>query len=74
MNFENITLVVCLTLFLVVGINAAIYALLYRGGAHEQIDILRHAADRIREPWKDEEDALAELAKRVSELKNNKNE
>jgi hypothetical protein len=58
-----------LTLFLVVGLNAAIYAALRGGGTQTQIELFRRAAQRARQPWKDEDEALQELSKRVAVLK-----
>ncbi|UCH59194.1 MAG: hypothetical protein JSV61_13370 [Anaerolineales bacterium] len=62
-------LVICLTLFIVIGINAAIYASIRRGNTVGQIELLRKAAKRARNPWEDEDEALKELSKRVSELR-----
>lgn len=69
MQSDNLLLVLCLTLFLVVGINAAIYASLRGGGTQTQIDLFRRAAQRARQPWKDEDEALQELSRRVAALK-----
>lgn len=69
MESDNILLVICLTLFLVVGLNAAIYAALRGGGTQTQIELFRRAAQRARQPWKDEDEALQELSKRVAALK-----
>ena len=68
MNFDKIALVVCLTILIVVGINAAIYVTLKRGNTVGQFDLFRKAASRARHPWEDEDKALAELSKRVEEL------
>lgn len=69
MESDNILLVICLTLFLVAGLNAAIYAALRGGGTQTQIELFRRAAQRARRPWKDEDEALQELSKRVAALK-----
>ncbi len=69
METDKVLIVVCLTLFLVVGINAAIYVSLRGGGTQSQIDLFRRAAQRARQPWKDEDEALEELSKRVAALK-----
>lgn len=69
MDYEKVALVVCLTLFIVVGVNATIYAMLRGGSTLSQIEILRRAGQRARQPWKPEDDALDELARRVAELK-----
>jgi len=72
MDYGKAALVICLTIFIVVGINAAIYASLRRGTTIGQIELLRRAAERVSQPWKDEDDALRELSRRVGELKSNK--
>lgn len=69
---ENVLLVVCLTLFLVIGINAALYVSLRGGGTQTQIDLFRRAAQRARQPWKEEDEALQELSERVAALKEQK--
>jgi cell division protein FtsB len=42
---------------------------LRRRGQTGWVQTLRRAADQSRHPWKQEEDALAELSRRVAELK-----
>ncbi len=69
METENVLLVICLTIFLVVGLNAAIFVSLRGGGTQNQIELFRRAAQRARQPWKDEDEALEELSKRVAALK-----
>jgi hypothetical protein len=69
MDTKNVSLVICLTLFIVVGINAAIYALLYKGDAFRQINLIRHATLKMKSPWENENKALSELADRVEKLK-----
>ncbi|HSF80976.1 MAG TPA: hypothetical protein VLA49_07065 [Anaerolineales bacterium] len=69
MELEKAGLVICLTLFIVIGINAAIYASLRRGNTVGQIELLRKAATSARKPWQAEDEALDELSKRVNELR-----
>ena len=69
MNTDKVTLVVCLTLFMVVGINAALYVALRRGGEASLVELTRRAVHRLRDPWKDEDEALQELSKLVSNFK-----
>lgn len=61
--------VVCITLFLVVGINAAIFVWVSGKNTVGQIELLRRAAHRARQPWKSEEEALKELSQAVAHLK-----
>lgn len=74
MDPNRILLVICLTLFIVVGINASIYALIRRGDAFRQIDLFRKAASQARDPWELEDQALEELSALVTELKAGKAE
>jgi hypothetical protein len=69
MNTDKAIIVVCLTLFIVIGINAAIFLSLRGRRTQGQIDMFRQAADRLRDPWRDEDEALEELSKRVESLK-----
>ncbi|MEJ2265096.1 MAG: hypothetical protein P8X95_16750 [Anaerolineales bacterium] len=69
MNTEKAIIVVCLTLFIVIGFNAAIFLSFRRRGTRGQIDMFREAAQRVKDPWKDEDEALEELSKRVASLK-----
>lgn len=68
MDSGKATLVICLTIFIVVGINTAIYASLRRGTTVGQIEILRKTAGRIRNPWQAENEALNELSRLVEDL------
>jgi hypothetical protein len=71
---NRVLLVVCVTLFLVVGINAAIYVSLTRKNTVGQIELLRRAAHRARDPWGPENTDLKELSRLVSELKDSEGE
>jgi hypothetical protein len=71
MDPSKATLVICLTIFVVIGINAAIYALIVHGDAHRQIDLFRKASLRARNPWESEDKSLEELSKQVQALKKN---
>jgi hypothetical protein len=62
-------LVICITLVIVIGVNAVIFAALRRGNEAGQIELLRRAAKQVKQPWSKEDDALKELSKRVAELK-----
>ena len=69
MDSTKIILVVCITLAAVAILNAAIFAALHRGNEAGQIELLKRAVRRTRQPWQTEEDALNELSKRVEDLK-----
>lgn len=71
MDMGKAGLVICLTVFIVVGINAALLVAFRRGNEASQVDLLRHAAERARKPWANEDEALQELSKRVAGLKSN---
>jgi hypothetical protein len=69
MELDRATLVVCLTVAAVIAFNVMIYLSLRRGNEVTTIDLMRKAARRARNPWKDEDDALQELSDLVSGLK-----
>ena len=64
-------IVICLTLAAVTLVNLAIFSALRRGRSNDlsQIDLARRAMRSINQPWKNEDDALKELARRVAALK-----
>jgi hypothetical protein len=61
--------VACLSIALIFGIPAGIYAYLARGDFHGQIEMLKKARNRAQNPWKSEDDSLEELSRKVQELK-----
>ena len=69
METTKILLVVCITLAIVAIINAAIFAAVRRGNDAGQIELLKHAIHRSRQPWQSEDNALEELSQRVKALK-----
>jgi len=68
MEFEKAALVICITLFFVIGINALIYLSVTRGNVTGSIELFRRASERVRDPWKSEDDDLKELSTLVGEL------
>jgi hypothetical protein len=68
-DFEKLLLVICLTVLIVAGLNALAYAALRRGNEANMIELTRKAAQRARNPWQDEEQALQELSRLVTSLK-----
>ena len=68
-DFERLLLVICLTVLIVAGLNALVYAGLRRGKEANMVELTRKAAQRARNPWQDEEEALQELSRMVSSLK-----
>jgi hypothetical protein len=69
MDLDRAFLVVCLAVAAVIAINVMIYLSVRRGKEVTTIDLMRNAARRARNPWKDEDDALQELSDLVSDLK-----
>ena len=69
MDLDRVTLVVCLTVAAVIAFNVMIYLSLRRGNEVTTVDLMRKAARRARNPWKNEDDALQELSDLVSDLK-----
>ena len=72
MDLDKATIVICLTLFIVIGTNAAIYASFRRGNTKSTLDMLRRTATRIRNPWQVEDEALRELSDLASKLRTDK--
>jgi hypothetical protein len=69
MDYNKATLIICVTLFLVIGFNAAIYAAVKRRKNEVgQIELIRRATMRARNPWQAEDSNLETLAKQVAAL------
>jgi len=71
---SRIVLIVCLTVILVIGINAMLYAALRRGDEANLVELTRRAFRNARNPWKEEDEALQELARLVKRLEEEKPE
>lgn len=69
MDSGRVVLIICLTIIGVVILNAVLYLALRRGQEANMINLLRKAAERARDPWNDEADALEELSRRVADLR-----
>jgi hypothetical protein len=70
MDYSKAFWVICITLILVIGLNASIYvAFTRRKNEISQVDLFRQAANRARAPWHEEDKDLEELSKIVAELK-----
>lgn len=74
MDFNKVFLVICLTILGVIALNAIIYLSLRRGDEANAIEIMRKAARRARNPWKDEDDALEELSRLVTNIRSEASE
>lgn len=66
---ERAIVVICLTVFLAVGILAVMYAGARRGGTIGQIEIARRILKDAKSPFKSEDEKMEELAKKVEELR-----
>ena len=69
MDLGRAALVVCITIAVVIAINAAIYATYRRGKGPSTIDMFRTAARTARDPWKGEDDALQELSQLTAQFR-----
>lgn len=69
----NVLIVVCLVIFLVVGVNASLFARLRGKNSTGQIQLLQRAARSARNPWGKRDAQLKELSRLVSELENEEN-
>jgi hypothetical protein len=68
MDIERASLVICITIFVIIGINAAIYVSFRRGHQTTTINLFRKALTRARDPWETEDRALQELSDLVSQF------
>lgn len=75
MDPSKALLVVLITLVIVVGVNVAIYYGVMRKNTRNssvgQIELLRRAAGRVKDPWEVENTNLSELSKLVKDLQGN---
>lgn len=70
LTFETRVIVaLCLVAVLVIGINAALFFSLRKTSTTRHVQLWQKAAKRVREPWKDEDEALQNLSKLVSQLR-----
>jgi|Deesub1362A_J573_1020465.scaffolds.fasta_scaffold01333_9 hypothetical protein len=70
MTFEGreVVLAICLAFAIVITVNAVLIYGLLRGGYREQIRMMRDALRVARDPWREEDEQIAELRDRVSDL------
>ena len=68
MQTDSILFVICLVALLVVAVNGGLLVLLLRSRMPEEIRLLRKAASTARDPWRKEDQDLAELRRRVTDL------
>jgi hypothetical protein len=65
---DGILTALCIAGIVGLGVPAFLYAAARRGNQVGQIELTKRAAARAMNPWKPEDDSLAELAKRVEGL------
>ena len=70
MDTSKVIPVICITLFIVAGINAAIYAWARNKDHISQIELFQRAARASRNPWQSEDSILQELAEKVAKIRN----
>jgi hypothetical protein len=68
MDFERGLLVIGLILILVILFNVVLYFAFTSRSTRQQLRMLGKLAQRARNPWQSEDEALAELRKRITEL------
>jgi uncharacterized membrane protein affecting hemolysin expression len=69
MDSSKVPVVICLTIIIVIGVNAVIFGMLRRGNEARQVELLRKAARTMRQPWSVEDQNLQELSRKVAEIK-----
>lgn len=69
MDSQKAFIVIGITLVIVILLNLAIYAaVIRRKDRVGEVDLIRRAMKRARDPWKNEKADLQALSKRVAEL------
>lgn len=68
MTGSYIALVICLTVLGAIGIPVLLYLGLRGGGPLREAEFFRRAFNAARSPWKQEDENLAELSRRVDRL------
>ena len=63
-----------LIILFVLGINFFLLQALRGKNASSEIDIIRNAGNRLKQPWKPEDDQLDALSKMVDRLQSNERE
>lgn len=69
MDIERATLVVCITVLVIIAVNAAIYISFRRGNQSAMFDMFRKAMTRARDPWEAEDRALQELSELTTQFR-----
>jgi len=70
MQTDNVLLIVCGTLILVLLINAGILVSLLRSNPSSQLKVLGKTFETFQNPWKKGNQDLKELRDRISKLEN----
>lgn len=74
MDYSKALLIVFIALLVVVFINAAIYYSLSKKNSIGEIELLRKAANRAKDPWEVENTNLTELSSLVKQLNVNRSD
>ena len=69
MDTSSVPFAICLTIGIVVAVNATLYTMVRRKWLSENIELFRKAVVSARNPWKKEDDDLAQLSHLVSRFK-----
>ena len=67
---ERAMLIICVGIGLAVLLPLLIYASLRRQNTNQQIELLKRATTRSRQPWVNEDDNLQELSRLIAQLQN----
>jgi hypothetical protein len=74
METDNVILVICGTLLIVLLINAGILVALLRSDSTGQLKVLGKAIQAVQNPWGKGDEDLKELRQRISRLENQTDE
>jgi hypothetical protein len=73
MENDKLFWVLCLTLFLVIGLNFFIYIALRGKQTEHMTEVLHRFSQGVRNPWEAEDAALNELSEMVTNLRSKDN-
>jgi hypothetical protein len=69
LDHSRVALVICLTVFVVIGFNALIYLSFSKRNPANFADLLQRTAKGAKHPWESEDEALKKLSGEVAKLK-----
>lgn len=66
--------IICLTVFLIVGLNISLFSMVKNNSIQRQIKATKNMVRKVQSPWEDEDKDLEELSRLVGSLQEQKPE